>query len=116
MSKKRASKPPRRSGRAMRPDSLVASIGEGAKGAQPLAAQAVAAYEPVGKAILNFRCGDRRHIEQTLEGLLGFCFAPNALRLYRTLCRHCYAIDPAATASYVLAYREMWDSEKEALP
>jgi hypothetical protein len=29
------------------------------------------------------------------------------------LCRHYYAIDPAAAAYYVYAYREMWDSEPE---
>jgi hypothetical protein len=33
------------------------------------------------------------------------------LLLYKKLCRHYYAIDPAASAAYVHAYREMWDSE-----
>jgi hypothetical protein len=31
-------------------------------------------------------------------------------QLYRRLCRHYFAIDPAATAFYIHTYREMWDS------
>jgi hypothetical protein len=40
-------------------------------------------------------------------------FGTEALLLYRKLCRHYYAIDPSATAEYVQAYREMWDSEPQ---
>jgi hypothetical protein len=29
------------------------------------------------------------------------------------LCRHYHRIDPAATAAYVAAYRELWDSDSE---
>lgn len=100
----------------MKADSLVKSIAELAKETQHLARQAVEAYTPVVDSILRSRCRDINHIERTLDCLLGFCFDEKALLLYRKLCRHYYDIDPAATASYVYAYRDMWDSEKETDP
>jgi hypothetical protein len=83
---------------------------------QALNQQAVIAYAPLAETII--RSGDRdiRHIERTLDGLLDFCAHDPALQLYRRLCRHYYDIDPAATVSYVEAYREMWDSEMETAP
>ena len=78
---------------------------------QGLNQQAVREYAPIVEAILRSRSRDVRHIEHTLDGLLGFCGHEPALRLYRSLCRHYFAIDPVATAEYVHAYREMWDSE-----
>lgn len=75
--------------------------------------QAVREYAPLVEAILSTRSQDKRQIEQTLDGLLSFCgFAP-ALELYRRLCRHYWDIDPAATASYVDAYRTTWDADEE---
>lgn len=75
--------------------------------------QAVREYAPLVEAILSTRSQDKRQIEQTLDGLLSFCgFAP-ALELYRRLCRHYWDIDPAATASYVDAYRTTWDTDEE---
>lgn len=100
----------------MTADSLVASIGELAKATQCLAAQAVEAYAPVVDSILRSQCQDIHHIEQTLDGLLGFCFDPNALLLYKRLCRYYYDIAPSAASSYVHAYRDMWDSDKEDRP
>ncbi len=78
-----------------------------------LASRAVAEYAPLVNAIVFEQSQDIRHIEHTLDGLLDFCFDPEALLLYRKLCRHYYAIDPAATASYVHAYRAMWNSEPD---
>jgi hypothetical protein len=46
--------------------------------------------------------------------LLDFCFFDPALQLYRRLCRHYFAIDPAATGFYIDAYREMWDPETKS--
>ena len=77
--------------------------------------QVVREYSPIVEAILRSRSRDARRIEHTLDGLLGFCGHEPALLLYRRLCRHYFAINPVATAEYVHAYREMWDSEaKEA--
>ena len=73
--------------------------------------QAVRQYKPIVESILRDRSRDVRHIEHTLDGLLDFCGHDPALKLYRRLCRHYWDIDPVATAQYVHAYREMWDSE-----
>jgi len=43
--------------------------------------------------------------------MLNFCFDQGMLELFRKLCRYYFAIDPEATVSYVLAYREIWDEE-----
>ena len=73
----------------------------------------MAQYTPVVDALLRTGSRDVRAIEQTLDGLLDFCGSDPALQLYRRLCRHYFSINAAATAYYVHAYREMWDSEVE---
>ncbi len=49
-----------------------------------------------------------RSIGKIIEGRDDF-FDPAMLGLYKKLCRYYYDIDPVATASYVYAYRDMWD-------
>jgi hypothetical protein len=61
--------------------------------------------------IIDSNCREKRRIERTLDGMLDFCFDKNMLELFRKLCRYYYAINPKVTAEYVLAYRDMWDSE-----
>jgi len=89
------------------------TIGDLAESVLSLARRAVTEYEPVVDAIVRAGSRDVRHIEHTLDGLLDFCFDPEALLLYKKLCRHYYGIDPLATADYIYAYREQWDSEPE---
>ena len=69
-------------------------------------------YKPVVDDILRTRSRDTQAIEHTLDGLLDFCGHEPVLRLYKKLCRHYWAIDPATTADYVNAYREYWDSDE----
>lgn len=76
--------------------------------------EAVTQYAPVVEAIISTCSRDAQHIEHTLDGLLDFCGYDPAMQLYRRLCRHYVDKDPVATADYVNAYREMWDSETEA--
>ena len=78
---------------------------------QNLQRQAVQQYQPVVDDILRTRSRDTRHIEHTLDGLLDFCGHEPVLQLYKQLCRHYWLIDPAATADYINAYREYWDSD-----
>jgi hypothetical protein len=78
-----------------------------------LARRAVAEYTPLVDSIISRRSTDVWQIEHTLDGLLDFCFDPEALVLFKRLCRHYYFIDRAAAADYVRFYREMWDSEPE---
>jgi hypothetical protein len=66
---------------------------------------------PVVDDILRTRSLDIRHIEHTLDRLLGFCGHAPVLEMYKKLCRYYWDIDPAATADYVNAYREYWDSD-----
>jgi hypothetical protein len=79
-----------------------------------LSRRAVDAYAPLVEGIVVDRCQDVRHIERTLDGLLDFCFDPEALNLYKTLWRYYHAIDPAAAAYFANAYREHWDAEPQA--
>ena len=79
----------------------------------PLNHQAIAEYTPLVEEILRTNRRDTARIERTLDGLLDFCGHPPIVELYRRLCRYYWAINPEATASYVAAYREMWDTEGE---
>jgi len=74
--------------------------------------QAAQQYLPVVDDILRTRSRDTQHIEHTLDGLLDFCGHEPVLQLYKKLCRHYWDIDPAATAYYINAYREYWDSDE----
>ena len=73
-------------------------------------------YLPVVDDILRTGSRDTQHIEHTLGGLLDFCGHEPVLRMYKKLCRHYWDIDPAATAYYVNAYREYWDSDAQEAP
>ena len=68
-------------------------------------------YRPVVDDILRTGSRDAQHIEHTLGGLLDFCGHEPTVLLYRQLCRHYWQIDQAATAYYINAYRERWDSD-----
>ena len=77
--------------------------------------QAAQQYQPVVDDILRTRSRDTEHIEHTLERLLDSCGDEDVLQMYRKLCRHYWDIDPAATAYYVNAYREYWDSDGQGI-
>lgn len=70
-------------------------------------------YRPVVENILRTGSRDAQHIEHMLDRMLDFCGHEPMLELYKRLCRHYWLIDPAATASYVYAYRDRWDSDEE---
>jgi hypothetical protein len=91
-------------------------VGDLAEAMVALTRRAVKEYSPIVDSIVRSRSTDVRHIEHTLDGLLGFCHDPEALLLYKKLCRHYDTIDPAAVADHVRFYREMWDSEPEWQP
>ena len=80
---------------------------------QRLQLQAVQQYQPVVDALVRSGSRDVQQIELSLDGLLDFCGHAPVLELYRRLCRHYWDVDSAATADYVKAYSERWDSEEE---
>ena len=95
-------------------DDIVQSIGEIAHACRRLARQAEEQYTLEVEDILRTRCRDPQRIEHLLDGMLDFGFDTAMVRLYKKLCRYYFEIDPMATASYVYAYRDMWDEEVQA--
>ena len=98
--------------RKSRQDDLVKRIGELAGYAKKLSRTAAKQYSAEVDAILKAKERDAMRIERCLDGMLDFCFDDPMLVLYKKLCRYYFDIDPAATASYVYAYRDMWDEQK----
>lgn len=94
-------------------DDLAKSVGEMIKASKNLAHQAEQQYSVAVNAIFQTKGRDPRRIEHLLDGMLDFCFDPAMLALYKKLCRYYWDIDPEATASYVYAYRDMWDENKK---
>ena len=70
-------------------------------------------YRPVVDDILRTGSRDAQHIEHTLDGLLDFCGHEPVVLLYRQLCRYYWQLDQTATAFYIKAYRERWDSDEK---
>lgn len=60
--------------------------------------------------ILTLKISDEKHIQQTLDGLLDFCFDDKILYLYRKLCKYYYDINSQATIDYIDYYKERYDS------
>ncbi|MFB1489294.1 MULTISPECIES: hypothetical protein [unclassified Thiocapsa] len=74
--------------------------------------QRVAALTPIAQDLIQSQSRAAQDIEHTLVHLLDCACIPEGLALFKALCRYYYAINPAATAGYVHAYRGMWDSEE----
>jgi hypothetical protein len=83
---------------------------------QTLHQQAVEAHAPTVQKIFRNGSRDARLIKHTLDHLLDHACIPQGLALFKSLCRHYWQINPQATASYINAYREMWDSDDENEP
>ncbi|HRK05437.1 MAG TPA: hypothetical protein PLW14_10110 [Chlorobiota bacterium] len=78
---------------------------------QALHLQAAEAQAPTVREILRSGSRDSRLIELTLDHLLDHACIPQGLALFKSLCRHYWELNPQATASYINAYRDLWDSE-----
>ena len=84
-----------------------------AEALRALHARVVAVYRPEVDAIVASRSRDRRRIEHALDGLLSVSCDDDALAVFKRLCRYYWQIDPAATTTYVYAYRDMWGDAGE---
>ena len=71
--------------------------------------QMAAACAPSVQDMIRSRTRDQRQIEHMLDRLLDCACIPEGLALFRSLCRYYFTLNPAATASYVGAYRDLWD-------
>ena len=81
---------------------------------QTLHQQAVDTLARTVQEILRSGSRDAQWIEHTLDQLLNHACVPKGLALFKDLCRHYWTLDPQATASYIHAYREMWDGEDQS--
>lgn len=97
----------------MTEDQTFQAIREIANKLQDLQQKALQQYRPIVNDILYTKSRDIHTIEHTLDGMLDFCGHEQMLLLYKKLCRHYWEIDPEATAFYINAYRELWDSDEE---
>jgi hypothetical protein len=96
----------------MSDDDAMQAISALAGSMRELQQRAAQQYLPVVDDILRTRSRDTQMIEHTLDRLLDFSGHEPVLQMYKKLCRHYWDIDPAATAYYVNAYREYWDSDE----
>jgi len=74
--------------------------------------QQAAALTPTVQNLIHTQSRVAQEIEHTLDHLLDCACIPEGLALFKSLCGYYYTINPSATATYVHAYREMWDSEE----
>ena len=73
--------------------------------------QKAAHYLPIARHLIAHGSTNTQEIEHTLDHLLDVACLPEGLAGFKSLCRHYWHINPQATASYISAYREMWDSD-----
>ena len=73
--------------------------------------QTLAACQLEVQEIVSRKIDDSRRIERVLDQMLEVAFDETVLTLFKTLCRHYWAIDPHAATEHVRFYREMWDEE-----
>jgi hypothetical protein len=77
--------------------------------------QKAAHYIPIARHLIESRSRNTQEIEHSLDHLLDIACLPEGLVAFKALCRHYWQLNPQATASYVHAYREMWDSEESPI-
>lgn len=94
-------------------DELFAKVSGIVEGLRRVHADAVEVYGPEVEAIIRARSGDADRIEHVLDRLVSFCGDPDALVLFKRLCRYYWDLDPEATARHVLAYRDWFEPEDE---
>jgi hypothetical protein len=90
---------------------LLAELTQSMAELQTLREQAVEALTPAVQEMVRSGSRDIQRIEHTLDQLLDHACLPEGLALFKTLCRHYWTLDQHATASYINAYREMWDAD-----
>ena len=78
---------------------------------QEASKQKAAHYAPIARQLIPSRSIHIQEIEHTRGHLLDVACIPEGLAPFKALCRYYFTLDPAATATYINGYREMWDSD-----
>lgn len=94
-------------------ENLVHALSEAMASMPALHQQAVEALAPTVQQMVRSGSKDAQWIEHTLDQLLSHAGTPEGLALFKSLCRHYWTLDPQATASYINAFREMWDGDDQ---
>jgi len=77
--------------------------------------QAVVPLRAEVNAVIRQRSTDSVQIERLFESLLDYAAHNNeALALFKRLGRYYYPIDPETTESYVMAYKELYESDDDS--
>jgi len=71
-------------------------------------------WKPEAENIIVSQSKDIDRIEHTLDALCEVAFDEEVLKVFKSLCRYYYTIDPLATAEQVDIYRKMWDNQDES--
>ena len=95
------------------PPQVLAEFIEIAHSVSEIYEQVIATVEPQVLRVIETNNRDVVGIESLLDQLLDVCDDDQALRLYRLLCRHYWAISPTNTVFYINAYRSMWGNESD---
>jgi hypothetical protein len=93
-------------------DALIHKVGGLAGEIVRLQSLAAEQYAPEVESLVASHSRDARRIEKTLDLLLDIAGHPAGLALFKALCRHYFPQAPTATAEYIHAYRQLWDSEE----
>ena len=67
-------------------------------------------WKPEAENIIVCKSKDIDRIEHTLDALCEVAFDEEVLKVFKSLCRYYYYIDPIATVEHVNFYRKLWDS------
>ena len=92
-------------------DEMAKGIGALAEQMQGMAVDALYRFTPIAEDIISGKITGENDIGFQLDFMLDFCWDDTVLLLYKRILRNLYKKYPALVASYVYAYRDMWDSE-----
>ena len=62
-------------------------------------------------SIIRDQSTSTQMIERALDGLLEYCYDPEAQQIYKVLCRYYHVIAPHASVARVCSYRKMWAAD-----
>lgn len=86
----------------------IAGLAEQIRG---LADDALPGYEDFTDRVIRGQIKELKQIEHHLDNMLTFCFDDRILSLFKRVLRKLYKQYPETVYSYIMAYREMYESD-----